>query len=27
LQELVQSGISPADALKQIEGELNQKPQ
>jgi hypothetical protein len=27
LQELVQSGVSPADALKQIEGELNQKPQ
>lgn len=27
LEELVQSGISPADALKQIEGELNQKPQ
>jgi hypothetical protein len=27
LQELVQSGASPADALKQIENELGQKPQ
>lgn len=27
LEELVQSGVSPSDALKQIEGELSQQPQ